>query len=80
LGASRPCIFAGDTPIHRRPEARATIFQTRSKELPDPKIRESPRCTRARVSALVGRAKRCGLKEIVLRGFSPEPVPPAADA
>ena len=29
--ASRPCIFAGETPVHRRPEARATIFQTRSR-------------------------------------------------
>ena len=28
--ASRPCIFAGETPVHRRPETRATIFQTRS--------------------------------------------------
>jgi hypothetical protein len=30
-GASRPCIFAGETPADRRPEARATIFQTSSK-------------------------------------------------
>jgi len=28
--ASGPCIFAGATPVHHRPEARATIFQTRS--------------------------------------------------
>ena len=31
VGASRPCVFTGETPVHRRPEARATIFQTGSK-------------------------------------------------
>jgi len=29
VGAFRLCILAGETPVHRRPEARATIFQTR---------------------------------------------------
>ena len=32
--ASRPGIFAGETPVHRRPEARATILQTRSWKAP----------------------------------------------
>ena len=30
IGASRRCVFAGETPAHRGPEARATIFQARS--------------------------------------------------
>ena len=29
IGASRRCVFAGETPAHRGPEARATIFQAR---------------------------------------------------
>src|ERR1041385_7862990 len=31
FGGSRPLLFTGETPVRRRPEARATIFQTRSK-------------------------------------------------
>ena len=33
FSASDPCDFAGETPVHRRLEARATIIQTRSEWL-----------------------------------------------
>src|SRR2546425_12660236 len=32
FGASGPCNFAGETAVHRRPEARATIFQTSAEQ------------------------------------------------
>src|SRR5438552_3650891 len=33
FSASDPCDFAGETPVHRRLEARVTIIQTRSEWL-----------------------------------------------